>query len=285
MSADKGLTREEMEAEDATALPDREAMSTLPVIPPVLDLDVNVDAALDIAAPIDAAVAANANAALPIDAAASANVLSRARRPARPPRRRRSSARRLDGEAIATADQTSDIEQGEGDAPRSRRGRTHHPRPDRGGLTHGRCTTRTLLAVRARGRDAPRACPSARRCPRIPPLPGGEALELPAGCWTSTSTSTCPRTPPRRSAPAVAANANVAAPIDAAVAANVASPDATAAAAATQNSTIIQDLDGDGDRRVRPDLGDRAGRGWRRRQPPGTTLRDAGAAWRRRSRS
>jgi hypothetical protein len=43
---------------------------------------------------------------------------------------------------------------------------------------------------------------------------------------------------------AVAANANVAAPVDAAVAANVASPDATAAASAAQNSTIIQDLDG-----------------------------------------
>ena len=43
---------------------------------------------------------------------------------------------------------------------------------------------------------------------------------------------------------AIAANANVAAPIDAAVSANVLSPDATSLASATQNSTIVQDLDG-----------------------------------------
>jgi len=42
----------------------------------LLNLDVDVNAALDIAAPVDAAVAANANAALPIDAAVSANVLA-----------------------------------------------------------------------------------------------------------------------------------------------------------------------------------------------------------------
>ena len=43
---------------------------------------------------------------------------------------------------------------------------------------------------------------------------------------------------------AIAANANVAAPIDAAVSANVLSPDATSVASATQTSTIVQDLDG-----------------------------------------
>ncbi|MEY2469680.1 MAG: hypothetical protein QOF21_2378 [Actinomycetota bacterium] len=43
---------------------------------------------------------------------------------------------------------------------------------------------------------------------------------------------------------AVAANANVAAPIDAAVAANVASPDSTAVASADQDSIILQTLDG-----------------------------------------
>jgi len=43
---------------------------------------------------------------------------------------------------------------------------------------------------------------------------------------------------------AVAANANVAAPIDAAVAANVASVGSDATAVADQDSIIIQDLDG-----------------------------------------
>jgi hypothetical protein len=64
-----GLSAEELDAQQAADLPDREAMS-------LLDLDVNLDLALDLAAPIDAAVAANANAAIPLDAAVAANVLS-----------------------------------------------------------------------------------------------------------------------------------------------------------------------------------------------------------------
>ena len=67
--ADRGLSPEEMAAEGASELPDRQAMS-------LLDVNANLDLALDVAAPIDAAVAANANAAIPIDAAVSANVLS-----------------------------------------------------------------------------------------------------------------------------------------------------------------------------------------------------------------
>src|SRR5687768_9885701 len=43
---------------------------------------------------------------------------------------------------------------------------------------------------------------------------------------------------------AIAANANVAAPIDAAVSANVLSAGSTSIASATQDSTIVQDLDG-----------------------------------------
>jgi hypothetical protein len=109
----KGLTPEEMEAEDATALPDREAMSTLPVIPPILDLDANVDAALDIAAPINASVAANANAALPIDAAASANVLSEGAQAGATAPQTSVIGQSLEGEATATSNQVSDIQQGE----------------------------------------------------------------------------------------------------------------------------------------------------------------------------
>jgi hypothetical protein len=87
------LTREEVQAQDASALPDKEAMS-------LLDVNADLDLALDIAAPIDAAVAANANAALPIDAAVSANVLS------------------FDSEAAALADQDSVVSQSlDGEAP------------------------------------------------------------------------------------------------------------------------------------------------------------------------
>jgi hypothetical protein len=63
------LTREEMQAQDGAALPNKEAMS-------LLDVNADLDLALDLAAPIDAAVAANANAAIPVDASVSANVLS-----------------------------------------------------------------------------------------------------------------------------------------------------------------------------------------------------------------
>src|SRR4051812_35840373 len=60
---------DEIEAEGATTLPDKEVMS-------LLDVNANVDLGLDLAAPVDLAVAANLNVAAPIEAAASANVLS-----------------------------------------------------------------------------------------------------------------------------------------------------------------------------------------------------------------
>lgn len=64
-----GLTPEELLAESATALPDKEVVS-------ILDLNADVDVALDAASPIDLAAAANLNVAAPIQAAAGANVLS-----------------------------------------------------------------------------------------------------------------------------------------------------------------------------------------------------------------
>lgn len=63
------VTPAELAAEGATALPDKEVLS-------LLDLNANLDLALDTAAPIDLAVGANANIAAPIDAAVDANVLS-----------------------------------------------------------------------------------------------------------------------------------------------------------------------------------------------------------------
>ena len=63
------LTPEELEGEGATALPDKEVVS-------ILDLAADVDLAIDGAAPIDLAVALNANVVAPIDAAVSANILS-----------------------------------------------------------------------------------------------------------------------------------------------------------------------------------------------------------------
>jgi hypothetical protein len=82
----RGLSEQEIQDQQATDLPDREAMSLLDVV-----ADLNLD--LNLAAPIDAAVAANANAAVPIDAAVSANLLS------------------LDSESLANAPQTSVVQQ------------------------------------------------------------------------------------------------------------------------------------------------------------------------------
>lgn len=95
-----GLSAAELESQDVTAVPDREAMSLLDGIDPssllgtsLLNVDVDLALDADVAAPIDAAVAANANVAAPIDAAVAANVLS------------------VDSDATAVADQDSLIAQ------------------------------------------------------------------------------------------------------------------------------------------------------------------------------
>lgn len=108
---DQELSQDELDGQQAAALPDREAMSTIPTS--LLDVDANLDAALDLAAPVDAAVAANANAALPIDAAVSANVLSEGATSAAVADQDSVISQSLDGEANATANQDSTIEQGE----------------------------------------------------------------------------------------------------------------------------------------------------------------------------
>src|SRR5579884_3954410 len=66
---DEKRLSEEIEAEDATSLPNKEVLS-------LLDVNANVDLGLDLAAPVDLAAAANLNVAAPIEAAATANVLS-----------------------------------------------------------------------------------------------------------------------------------------------------------------------------------------------------------------
>src|SRR6185312_10018914 len=81
------VSMEEIEAEEATSLPNKEVMS-------LLDVNANVDLGLDLAAPVDLAVAANLNVAAPIEAAASANVLSPG------------------AEAVGLADQHGTIDQG-----------------------------------------------------------------------------------------------------------------------------------------------------------------------------
>lgn len=63
------LTAEELAGEGIVALPDKEVVS-------ILDLAADIDLAIDGAAPVDLAIALNANVVAPIDAAVSANLLS-----------------------------------------------------------------------------------------------------------------------------------------------------------------------------------------------------------------
>ena len=94
-----------MEAQEGAKIPDKEAMS-------LLDVNVDLDLALDLAAPIDAAVAANANAAAPIDAAVSANVISPDSVSVATTAQDSGISQSLDGIANATADQAANIDQG-----------------------------------------------------------------------------------------------------------------------------------------------------------------------------
>ena len=199
------LSPEELAAETGAALPDKEVIS-------LLDLNADLDIALDAAAPIDLAVAANANVAAPIDAAVGANVLSVG-----------STAQALSdqgviidqgitGEAVAPAPQDSTIDQtGDGAdgtevAPTDTTGTT--------GTEVGALPTDPAGAL------------------------DGDLLNVDVDLAADLDLA----------APingAVAANANVAAPIDAAVAANVGSIDSTATAVAQQDAIITQDIDAD----------------------------------------
>jgi hypothetical protein len=103
-NAEPALTNEQIESEAAAELPDRQAMS-------LLDLNANLDLNLDVTAPVDAAVAANANAAAPIDASVSANVLSADSVSGSAAPQETLITQNLDGTATATAPQTSDVTQ------------------------------------------------------------------------------------------------------------------------------------------------------------------------------
>jgi hypothetical protein len=102
---ERSLSEEELAREGASDLPDREAMS-------LLNLDVNLDLALDGAAPINAAAAANLNVAAPIDAAVSANIGSIDSTSVAVADQDSIIVQELNGSATALSDQSSAIDQG-----------------------------------------------------------------------------------------------------------------------------------------------------------------------------
>ena len=197
---DLPLSKQELDAEGVTALPDKEVAS-------ILDLNADLDLGLDVAAPIDLAVAANANVAAPIDAAVGANILSEG-----------STAQALSdqgvmidqgitADATATSAQDSVIGQDE-PAPEDAA-----PAPD---------TTLPDAGVAA---------------PDLSSALSGDLLNVDVNLAADADVA----------APingAVAANANVAAPIDAAVAANIGTIDSEATAISQQDAIINQQIDG-----------------------------------------
>src|SRR4051795_11210685 len=98
------VSMDEIEAESATSLPNKEVMS-------LLDVNANVDLGLDLAAPVDLAVAANLNVAAPIEASASANLLSPEAQAVSLAQQHGSIDQAISGEANATAPQHADVTQ------------------------------------------------------------------------------------------------------------------------------------------------------------------------------
>src|SRR5215212_978776 len=215
------LSPEELATEGGELLPDKEVLS-------ILDLFVNLDIALDLAAPIDLAVAANANVAAPIDAAASANVLSFGSTAGALAHQATLIDQHISGDAIANAPQDASLDQSNGvvDAGGTaasaggEAGAAQTTTGDLGGTVQD--TTGDL------GGTVQDAAGSAT---------DGPLLNVNVDASLDADVA----------APidgAVAANANVAAPIDAAVSANIGSADSSATAIADQTAIINQDLDG-----------------------------------------
>jgi len=194
------LSDEELAAEGGAALPDKEVIS-------LLDLNADLDLGLDAAAPIDLAVAANANVAAPIDAAVGANVLSSGSEAQALADQGVIIDQGITGEAVAHGTQDSTIDQAEDTSATD-------------GTTDGTAPV-----------DATDPTDTGS-------VMDGDLLDVDVDLATDLDLA-APITG------AVAANANVAAPIDAAVAANVGSIDSDATAIAQQDAIITQDIDAD----------------------------------------
>ena len=204
----KPLSAEELAAEGATALPDKEVVS-------LLDLNADLDLAIDAAAPIDLAVAANANVAAPIDAAVGANALSTDSTAQAMADQNAGINQDVTADATANATQDSSLDQGNDVIDDG----TADGASGDGGAIGGATTVEE---------SAPTTVDGAL---------GGDLLDVDVNLAADADIA----------APidgAVAANANVAAPIDAAVSANVGSAGSEATAIAQQDAVINQSIEG-----------------------------------------
>jgi hypothetical protein len=231
--AASGLSPDELAAESVSALPDKEVVS-------ILDLNADVDLAIDAASPIDLAAAANLNVAAPIDAAAGANILSFGSDAQAMGDQGVMLTQTLDADANATSTQVSGIDQSNDtiDGNSTIDGTTS-------GTTDGTTTDGALDGVTG----------------TVDGVTGGTTGETVDGVTDTVDSTTGALTDGNLlnvnvnvdldtdiAAPingAVAANANVAAPINAGVAANVGSFDSDAIAVSQQDAIIEQSITGE----------------------------------------
>jgi len=278
------VSMDEIEAEDAIALPNKEVMS-------LLDVNANVDLGLDLAAPVDLAAAANLNVAAPIEASAAANVLSPDAQAVSVAHQSGSIDQGISGSADATAPQHATVEQNSNsDGTGATTGGTSGgatTEPAAGGATTGvadgaqGATTGAAGAVEGATQGATGAVDGAVQgaatggatgavdgaasgatgavqgatggvgdavggaTGAVGGATGGVDSLLGGGSLLDANVDIHANA--NLAAPvdgAIAANANVAAPIDAAVAANVGSDHGVAEALAPQEVNINQHLDG-----------------------------------------
>lgn len=222
------VSMEEIEAEDAVSLPNKEVMS-------LLDVNANVDLGLDLAAPVDLAAAANLNVAAPIEASASANVLSAGAKSVSEAYQHGSIDQSISGSANATAPQHASVAQDSTSGSSPAAGTTAPATPGTGDATSG--ATGALDGATSGATGAVEGATKGVTGGVGSLLNGGSLLDANVNIHAAANLA----------APvdgAVAANGNVAAPIDAAVSANVGSPHAAAEALAPQQVDVSQHLDG-----------------------------------------
>lgn len=213
--ADMSLNRismDELMAEGGTSLPDKEVIS-------LLNLNVDLDLALDLAAPIDLAVAANANIALPVNASVSANALSVDSQSVAAATQAAGIDQSISGEAIATAPQDAVVDLSGDDLEAT-------------GTQAGGDTSVELPAS-----------PDAEPVNDTGELVDDASSLLSDGLLNIDVNAAVDADVAAPIAGAVALNANVAAPINASVSANVASMGSESTAVADQVTVITQDLD------------------------------------------
>ena len=234
---ESGLSAEELAAEGITALPDKEVVS-------ILDLNADIDLAIDAAAPIDLAVAANLNVAAPIDAAVGANVLSVGSIAGASSEQGVLLTQGIAADATADATQDSTLDQGDDTVDGGPTAGTTGSEGDLAGTTSlGDTVDGTTGVTDGLGGTVDETVDGVAGDTGTLTEGGalsGDLLAVDVNVDADTDLA----------APvngAVAANANVAAPINGSVAANIGSIDSVAVSDANQQAIIDQQITGTAD--------------------------------------